>query len=263
MSPAHNFSGRFRAQVFAIFLLLLPTAAVATVGLNSFTLKPSTAVQGTPSVGTVTLDGPAPPGGATITLTSLNPAVASVQGSVTILQGATSAQFLVDTLAVTTSTQVTIQASYNGVFLRPQVTVTPRVAVRGVSGDLWADVIIGQTNFTDFTPQEVTQGRLFLPGGVEVDRSVQPNRIYVYDGGNSRVLGLSHLGTCQAGPKGGQWCTGKSDCPGSVCNVQEGIGADLVLGQPSRVRPPAPPRFAEYRSTRFPLGNLWAGPTWR
>ena len=128
---------------------------------------------------------------------------------------------------------VTIQASYNGVVLSPQLTVTPRVAVRGVSGDLWADVIIGQPNFGDYTPHEVTNGRLFNPGGVEVDRTVQPNRIYAYDGANSRVLGLSHLGTCQAGPRGGQWCTGNSDCPGSACNVQEGIGADLVLGQPS------------------------------
>ena len=223
---------RFRTQVFFVFLLLLPVTAAAAVNLSSFTLKPTTVVQGTPSVGTVTLNGPAPTGGATVILTSLNPAVASVPGSVTVPQGATSAQFLVDTLAVTAPTVVTIQASYNGVF-SPELTVTPRVAVRGVSGDLWADVIIGQPNFGDFTPHQVAATRVFNSAGVEVDRSVQPNRIYYYDGGNSRVLGLSHLGTCQAGPKGGQWCTGNSDCPGSVCNVQEGIGADLVIGQPS------------------------------
>ena len=232
MYRAYGLLGQFRTQVFFMLLLFLPTAAAA-VGLSSFTLKPNTVVQGTPSVATVTLDGPAPAGGVTVTLTSLNPAVASVPGSVTVPEGATSAQVLVDTLAVTKSTVVTIQAFYNGVFLSPQLTVTPRVAVRGVSGDLWADVIIGQPNFGDFTPHEVTNGRLFNPGGVEVDRTVTPNRIYAYDGGNSRVLGLSHLGTCQGGSKGGQWCTGNSDCPGSVCNVQEGIGADLVIGQPS------------------------------
>ncbi len=225
--------GNFAHRAFFVFLLLLPSSAAAAVRLSSFALKPTTVVQGTPSVGTVTLDGPAPTGGITVTLTSLNPAVASVPGSVTVPQGATSAQFLVDTLAVTTPTMVTIQASYNGVFLSPQLTVTPRVAVRGVSGDLWADVIIGQPNFGDFTPHQVAATRVFNSAGVEVDRSVQPNRIYYYDGGNSRVLGLSHLGTCQAGPKGGQWCTGNSDCPGSVCNVQDGIGADLVIGQPS------------------------------
>ena len=233
MHRYYVFARQFRTQVFFVLLLFLPATAAAAVNLSSFTLKPTTVVQGTPSVGTVTLDGPAPTGGATVTLTSLNPAVASVPGSVTIPQGATSAQVLVDTFAVTTATVVTIQASYNGVFLSPQLTVTPRVAVRGVSGDLWADVIIGQPNFGDYTPHEVTNGRIFNPGGVEVDRTVQPNRIYAYDGANSRVLGLSHLGTCQAGSRGGQACTGNSDCPGSVCNVQEGIGADLVLGQPS------------------------------
>ncbi len=228
-----SFSGKFRALFVTVFLLLLPPSAAGTVGLSSFTLKPSTVVQGTPSVGTVTLDSPAPPGGVTVTLTSLNPAVAIVPGSVTVPEGATSAQVLVDTLAVTTPTVVTIQAFYNGVFRSPQLTVTPRVAVRGVSGDLWADVIIGQPNFGDFTPHEISNGRVFNSGGVEVDRSVQPNRIYVYDGANSRVLGLSHLGTCAGGSRGGQACTGNSDCPGSLCNVQEGIGADLVLGQPS------------------------------
>jgi sugar lactone lactonase YvrE len=233
MYRSYGLLKQFRTQVFFVFLLLLPLTAAAAVGLRSFTLKPTTVVQGTPSVGTVTLDGPAPVGGAPVTLTSLNPSVASVPGGVTVPQGATSAQVLVDTLAVTTPTVVTIQAFYNGVFRSPQLTVTPRVAVRGVSGDLWADVIIGQPNFGDYTPNEVTNGRIFNPGGVEVDRSVQPNRIYAYDGANSRVLGLSHLGACQGGSKGGQACTGNSDCPGSACNVQEGIGADLVIGQPS------------------------------
>ena len=232
MHRISSLSGKFLVQILFVHLLLSASAA-ADVGLSSFTLKPTTVVQGTPSVGTVTLDGPAPPDGITVALTSLNPAVASVPGSVTVPKGAASAQFLVDTLAVTSTTIVTIQASYNGVVLSPEITVTPRVAVRGVSGDLWADVIIGQPNFGDYTPHEVTNGRIFNPGGVEVDRTVQPNRIYAYDGANSRVLGLSHLGTCQAGPKGGQKCTGNSDCPGSMCNVQEGIGADLVIGQPS------------------------------
>src|SRR5208283_3234108 len=113
----YGFIRQLRAQVFFVFLLLLPPGAAGAVGLSSFTLKPTTVVQGTPSVGTVTLNGPAPTGGATVTLTSLNQAVASVPGSVTVPQGATSAQVLVDTLAVTTPTMVTIQASYNGVFL--------------------------------------------------------------------------------------------------------------------------------------------------
>jgi DNA-binding beta-propeller fold protein YncE len=104
--------------------------------------------------------------------------------------------------------------------------------VRGVPGDLWADVVVGQPEFGQITPNEVTARRLFNPGGVIVDRSVRPARVYVYDGGNSRVLGLSHLGHVAAGPDAGKPCTSDSDAPGSFCHIDEGRGADLVLGQP-------------------------------
>ncbi len=227
-SPRH-----FRTQIFFVFLLLLPATAAAAVGLSSVALRPTTVVQGTPSLGTVTLDGPAPSGGAIVTLTSLNTAVATVPNSVTVPTGATTVNFMVTTLAVTTPTTVTIQGSYNGVGISPKLTVVPRLAIRAVSGDLWADVIVGQPDFADFTPNQVTAKRVIHAGGVTVDTSVRPNRVYVYDGGNSRVLGLSHLGTCLAGPKGGQWCTTNSDCPGSTCQIQQPATADLVLGQPS------------------------------
>jgi hypothetical protein len=104
--------------------------------------------------------------------------------------------------------------------------------VRGVSGDLWADVVVGQPEFGQITPNQVTARRLFNPGGVIVDRSVRPARVYVYDGGNSRVLGLSHLGHVAGGPDAGKPCTSDSDAPGSFCRIEEGRGADLVLGQP-------------------------------
>jgi DNA-binding beta-propeller fold protein YncE len=105
-------------------------------------------------------------------------------------------------------------------------------SVRGVSGDRWADVVIGQPEFGQITPNEVTARRLFNPGGVIVDRSVRPARVYVYDGGNSRVLGLSHLGHVAGGSDAGAPCTSDSDAPGSFCVIEQGRGADLVLGQP-------------------------------
>ncbi|NLG98554.1 MAG: hypothetical protein GX491_14455 [Chloroflexi bacterium] len=103
---------------------------------------------------------------------------------------------------------------------------------RGIIGDGWADVVLGKPDFNSLAPNEVTGSRIFNGGGVIVDRSVRPNRLYVYDGGNSRVLGLSHLGTCSSGSNAGQKCTTDSDCPQSSCNIEEGRGADLVIGQP-------------------------------
>ena len=104
---------------------------------------------------------------------------------------------------------------------------------RGKLGDWWADTVLGQPDFTQITPNEVTNNRLFNSGGVYVDRRTRPNRVFVYDSGNSRVLGLLSLGMCVAGEKAGQACTTRSDCPNSTCLIQENKPADLVLGQPS------------------------------
>ena len=87
-----------------------------------------------------------------------------------------------------------------------------RPAVRGVAGDLWADVIIGKPDFSQLVPKSVVPFKVFNPGGVVVDRSTDPGRAYVWDSGNSRILGID-LARCYDGP--------------SPCS------ADIVLGQPS------------------------------
>ena len=101
----------------------------------------------------------------------------------------------------------------------PTSTPTPlppefpaRPAVRGVAGDLWADVIIGKPNFSQIVQKSVVPFKVSNPGGVVVDRSTDPGRAYVWDSGNSRILGID-LASCYDGP--------------SPCS------ADIVLGQPS------------------------------
>jgi len=105
--------------------------------------------------------------------------------------------------------------------------------VRGRTDDWRADVILGQPDFTQITFNEVTGNKIFNPAGVYVDRSVRPNRVYIYDSGNSRVLGLSQLGSAQGGPEAGQPCTSNSDHPGSTCRIDPNRPADVILGQPS------------------------------
>jgi sugar lactone lactonase YvrE len=92
--------------------------------------------------------------------------------------------------------------------------------VRGMDYDWWADVVVGQPDFGQITPDEVVANRLFNPGGVLVDRSVVPNAVYVYDAGNSRILGFSSLGDCS---------TGKNE--GSPCTISK--SPDIIIGQPS------------------------------
>jgi hypothetical protein len=64
----------------------------------------------------VTMNGPAPTMGSTISLTSSNPAVAAVPATVAVPAGAISSQpFTITTAAVTSTTPVTISASYLGI----------------------------------------------------------------------------------------------------------------------------------------------------
>ena len=92
----------------------------------------------------------------------------------------------------------------------PTPGLTP--APRGAPADLWADLQVGKRDFAEITAREVVPYKLQQPGGVVVDRSVSPGRMYVWDAGNSRILGLD-LAKCYAtsGP-----------CP-----------ADVVIGQPT------------------------------
>ena len=84
--------------------------------------------------------------------------------------------------------------------------------VRGVAGDLWADVVLGKPDFAQIAPKSVVPFKVNNPGGVVVDRSVEPGRAYIWDSGNNRILGID-LAECYAGD---------GACP-----------ATIVIGQPS------------------------------
>jgi hypothetical protein len=98
---------------------------VKAPAVASLRLSPATVVGGKSTTrNTVTLNGPAPTGGAVVTLTSGDSTVASPQASVTVLAGATSATFTITTTAVTSSTVVPITATFNGTKMA-NLTVNP------------------------------------------------------------------------------------------------------------------------------------------
>jgi hypothetical protein len=94
-------------SIINIMLQNVPLQPIA-----SLSLSPTSVLGGTSVTGTVTLSGPAPSGGATIALSSSNTAAATVQGTVTVPAGATSATFSVVSLPVAADTSVTISATY-------------------------------------------------------------------------------------------------------------------------------------------------------
>ena len=93
------------------------------VTLSSLALNPSSVSGGSPSQGTVTLSGAAPAGGAAVTVSSGGSA-ASVPTTVTVPAGATTASFAITTSSVTSSTPVTITASFGGATRTATLTVT-------------------------------------------------------------------------------------------------------------------------------------------
>jgi hypothetical protein len=107
-------------------VLWVDPASPGAVAVSSLTLAPSSLTGGNPSTATVTLNTPAPTGGALINLSSSNPGVAAVpSGSIVISAGATSTSFAVTTVPVSAVTAVTISAEHGGFARAASLTINP------------------------------------------------------------------------------------------------------------------------------------------
>jgi hypothetical protein len=100
------------------------------LALSGVQLNPTSTTGGSSSSqNQVVLTGPAPAGGASVALSSSNPAVASLpQASVLVPSGATSTTFTIATTAVSSATPVAISAFYSGVTKSATLTVNPPAA---------------------------------------------------------------------------------------------------------------------------------------
>lgn len=104
------------------------TTAVLTVSplaMSLLSLDPASVMGGGTSQGTVVLNGPAPSGGAIVSLSSDTPSVAAVPATVTVAAGSNGAVFTIATATVPTATAPTISATYGGTRLTATLTVTP------------------------------------------------------------------------------------------------------------------------------------------
>src|SRR5262249_21882471 len=106
--------------------LTVNAAPPPPVTLSSLSVNPASVTGGIQSsTGTVTLSGPAPSGGAVVSLSSSNSSAAQTPSSVTVAAGSTSAAFMITTSAVAASTTVTITGSYAGTTKSATLTVNP------------------------------------------------------------------------------------------------------------------------------------------
>jgi hypothetical protein len=121
---ARNSAGVFGP--FSASRRFTPLAATSTpAALSAITLDPTSVVGGNSAQGTVTLTSAAPPGGAVVTLSSGNLAVATLPASATVPAGATSASFAIATTPVTAPTLATLTAAFGGTTRSASLTVTP------------------------------------------------------------------------------------------------------------------------------------------
>jgi hypothetical protein len=114
-----SYSGTVKTTTFTVKPAPPPTLA-------TLSLSPTAVVGGTASTATITLAGPAPAGGARVTLGSSRPSLASVPSSVLVPAGATTASFSVTTAAGKPNNSAKISASYAGVTKSALLTVTRR-----------------------------------------------------------------------------------------------------------------------------------------
>ena len=123
MSVATTTSAIIQAQLGAI----TKTAALTIrqpASLTSVTILPSTLVGGLPTIGTLTLDNPAPQGGLVVNL-SASTSFASMAQAVTVPQGCMTASFAITTYPVTTKSTLTVTGTEGSVSASAQITLTP------------------------------------------------------------------------------------------------------------------------------------------
>lgn len=89
--------------------------------------------------------------------------------------------------------------------------------------------LFGQKSFTETSRNAVTPKEIYHAPGVVVDRSSTPNKVYVFDSGNNRILGFNGIGFCTNNTS--LSCTIDSDCQGGTCQANGTKDADIVFGQ--------------------------------
>lgn len=202
---------------------------VKAANITSLGLSKTSTAGGNDVTGTVTIDGMAPAGGLTVTLSSSNSKVV-VPASVTILEGMTEATFTATTVSTAVATPVTVTASARGVVLNKDITITAPVVVSVVS------------NPTSITGSNTGTATVTLDGPA-------PSSWVVTVTSDNPALGFGLVAGVQVATKTTSVATGArsvnvsmttayvtADTPVNVTATRAGVSATTVVN----VLPPAP-----------------------
>ena len=133
-------------RVSGVFGGVTANADVTLFPLLNSVLFSGTIPGGTPAMGEVFLNGPAPSGGAVVALSSADTSLATVPPSVIVPGGKTSASFTANTSPVTQFTFVGITASYAGVTSAANLFLSVARAVASVT--LTPSTVVGPASLT-------------------------------------------------------------------------------------------------------------------
>lgn len=102
----------------------------------------------------------------------------------------------------------------------------------GVDGDWSADLVLGQPDVFQNDLRKASGAAQEWAGGLHVDKSRTPNRVFISDNNHNRILALESIGHCgDQSP-----CTSNSDCTTGACALDfPNIQASIAMGQSSLV----------------------------
>ena len=158
--------------------------------LASIVASPNPVVAGNPSTGTVTLSAPAPANGVVVALSSASNA-AVVPASVTVGQGASSANFGITTSGVATQNLITLSATYNSVTKTTTLTVNPVAAVAMAALALNPAIVVGgisSTGTVTLTGPAPANGALVTLTSSKPTRASVPPNVVVPAGSSSQTF---------------------------------------------------------------------------
>ena len=102
----------------------------------------------------------------------------------------------------------------------------------GASGDWSADLVLGQPDVFQSEFRKTTGAAVQWAGGLHVDKSRIPNRLFLSDNNHGRIVALESMGHCSDQSP----CTSNSDCVTGTCAMDyPNIQTSIAVGQSSLI----------------------------
>jgi hypothetical protein len=187
LNPAFS---KLSASDFEVVQLGYNPQSASPTALSSVSVNPSSVTGGQSITGTVSVSGPAPAGGASVSLSSASSA-ADVPPTVTVPANATSVNFSVSTAAVGATTMGNITASFSGVTKTVNVTIQPAALMSvtlNPSNILGGSTAVGKVTLTGPAP---ASGIVVTLTSSQSAKAKAPSKLIIPSGARSATFDVT------------------------------------------------------------------------